>query len=404
MPSIDRFSPALTLPTGKEMIDIIDSRVRQGGGTWRATVVGFDVSNRVRVRRPGQSEPEAKSSPVVGTALPAIGDDVLMLNGQAGDTYCLGTVGALPRPIYGRLASDTPYPYGPFAAEPQWFAGLGPYPIVSLVNSPGYLETGTGVYGGVAGRYAINQRALMCRVTLDSGETVDAINAADVWPSTTDRLVLEDLGGVQMIYDNENYDDTDVLEHFPVTHKIVRVEPDTGDEYGGDATAMGWSGRVQHLVATAQYIGSAQYVSIGLGSFNGADRYATIGIERGWYRVHAHLFLTGTGYENHFKLCVSDSMNNTTPGTAPFGYSPCQLYQAKGSSGAYSIVVIDEIVAITPRGTADNPPNGDPALYWAIWNAVPLSASASREVHIRNFIVERFNPGPVTYAPGTIPT
>lgn len=92
MASYERFSPALSLPTGKEMVDIIDSRVRQGGGTWRATVVDVDSSGWVRVRRPGQSEPEAKYCPVVGGDTPDIGEDVLMLSGQAGDSYCLGSV------------------------------------------------------------------------------------------------------------------------------------------------------------------------------------------------------------------------------------------------------------------------------------------------------------------------
>lgn len=92
MVNYERFAPPLSLPTGKEMVDIIDSRIRQGGGTWRATVVDVDSSGWVRVRRPGQSEPEAKYCPVLGGDTPDTGEDVLMLSGEAGDSYCLGSL------------------------------------------------------------------------------------------------------------------------------------------------------------------------------------------------------------------------------------------------------------------------------------------------------------------------
>lgn len=396
---LDRVS-ASRLPSGDRMVKVIDDRIKRaraapGGGDefWHATVTDvLDAGLSVVVRRPAQAEPDPTPYPVL-TGTPAVGDQVLMLSVAGSPAYCLARSG---KALYGRLDPTTPYPHGPFAADPEWWT----YPSSASGRAATDLEYGpyyedSGDDGGVEGRRAFNQRALSCRVKLDSGGTVDAIVVADVWPCVTDKLELE-ATTPKVVYKALKPTSGD-WDAFTITHKVIRVEPDFADETGGDSVAVGWGPRIQSHMGDVHTASDASFtMPINFDS----KRYKDLGVERGYYRVTAEIELTGATGRNLVELALHDSL--TAGAGAPYSAFHQSYSELNASTTGQQLhMSFDRVIAVHPRGPADVPPDGDPPLFWAVTQSRP-SGYAMRTMYVRQFNVERINPGLSSYEFGVV--
>lgn len=284
MASYERFSPALSLPTGKEMVDIIDSRVRQGGGTWRATVVDVNSSGWVRVRRPGQSEPEAKYSPVVGASpAPTSGSDVLMVGGAGGDVYCLGVVGASETGsrITGRLSQ---YSHGLFAGN-----------IGGLMSS-GHCWVSSSVSDDFLSDLYLGPKSLTVDVALDAGGTAVAIVTCPVWPASTDILTLEVLDEPLSVPANAPHD------AYEISHRVVDVQPDMSLD---DWFPRRWECHAIDLAIGT--IGTDSHYVLPPSNLDGEPHYDAIRLEGGWYRFWLSFTLVDIIYNSEIRLGVHDA-------------------------------------------------------------------------------------------------